>query len=49
MFSITKKMKKIYCVIYGKYRKFEKALVFYIICSVCKNENVKLFKEEESI
>ena len=57
MFSITKrfKMKKI---ILPKYRKFqktekshilEKTLVLSIICSKCKNEYEKLFKEEESI
>ena len=49
-FSITKKikMKKIYCVICGKYRKFEKpkisyifekTLVLSIICSKCENED----------
>ena len=51
-------MKKLYCVISGKYRKFEKpkisyllekTLVLSIICSKCKNEDEKLFKEEESI
>ena len=51
-------MKKLYCVIWGKYVKFEKpkisyllekALVLSVICSKCKNENAKLFKEEESI
>ena len=51
-------MKKLYCVICGKYRKFEKpkishllekTLVLSIICSKCKNEDEKLFKEEESI
>ena len=51
-------MKKIQCVICGKYRKFEKpkisyllekTLVLSIICSKCKNEDEKLFKEEESI
>ena len=60
MFSITKniKIKKIYCFISGKYRKyrnlktcyiFDKKLVLYIICSKCDNEDEKLFKEEESI
>ena len=50
MFSITKKikMKKIYCVICGKYRKiknlkisciFEKTLVLSIISSKCENED----------
>ena len=51
-------MKKICCIICGKYRKFEKPkisnllekiLVFAIICSKCKNEDEKIFKEEESI
>ena len=50
-------MKKWYCVICGKYKKFEKSkisyilekTVFSIICSKCKNENEKIFKEEESI
>ena len=45
-------MKKLYCVICGKYRieyLLEKTLVFSIIFSNCKNEDEKLFKEEESI
>ena len=52
-------MKKyIYCVICRKYRKtekpkisylLEKTLVVSIMCSTCKNEYEKLFKEEESI
>ena len=51
-------MKTLYCVICGKYRKFEKPKISYlvektlaisIICSKCKNEDEKLFKEEESI
>ena len=51
-------MKKLYCVIYDKYRKFEKSkishllektLVLSITCSKCKNENEKIFKEEETI
>ena len=46
-------MKKIYCVICGKYRKFKnpkisyifwERLVFSIICSKCENEDEKLFK-----
>ena len=50
-------MKKLYCVICGKYRKFEKTklsyilektLVLSIICNKCKNEDEKIFKEEES-
>ena len=49
-------MKKLYCDIYGNYRKiknpnipyiFEKTLVFSIICSKCDNEDEKIFKEEE--
>ena len=51
-------MKKLNCIICDKYRKFEKAKISYllektlvlsIICSKCKNEDEKLFKEEESI
>ena len=51
-------MKKLYCVICGKYRKFEKPKMSYIlektfvlsiICSKCKNEDEKIFKEEGSI
>ena len=48
-------MKKIHCVICGKYRKFqkpkisyifEKRLVLSITCSKCKNEDEKTFKKE---
>ena len=51
-------MKILYCVTCGKYRKFEKlkisyllekTLVISLICSKCKNEDEKLFKEEELI
>ena len=60
MYSITKKvkMRKLYCVICSKYRKIEKpnmsyilekSLVLFIIWSTCKNEDEKIFKEEESI
>ena len=51
-------MKKLHFIICGKHRKFEKpkisyllekALVLYIIFSKCKNEDEKIFKEEESI
>ena len=47
-----------YFVFCGKYRKFEKSkishllektLALSIICSKCKKEDEKLFKEEESI
>ena len=50
-------MKKMNCVICSKYRKFEKpkrsyplekTLVLSIICSKCKNEDKKIFKEEDS-
>ena len=50
-------MKKLYCVICGKYRKFEKPKISYfleknisfsIIKSKCKNEDEKVFKEVES-
>ena len=61
MFSITKKikMKKIYCLIFDKYRKFqnskiyiyilEKTLVLCIIFNKFENEDEKILKEEESI
>ena len=52
-------MKKLYCVICAMYRKFEKpkisyllekkTLVLSIFCSKCKNEDEKVFKEEQSI
>ena len=52
-------MKKLHCVLYGKYRKFakktkisyllEKTLLLSIICSKYKNEDEKLFKEEKSL
>ena len=59
-FTITKKVKKLYWLICGKYkcRKFEKLKISYIfkstlflsvICSKCKNEVEKIFKEVESI
>ena len=49
-------MENLYCIICGRYRKFKKpkissyikTLVLSIICSKCKNENEKIFKEEES-
>ena len=50
-------MKKLYYAICGKYRKFEQRKITYLlektvvsfICNKCKNEDEKLFKEEESI
>ena len=51
-------MKKLYCIICGKYRKFknpkiscifEKKLVLSIICSKCKNKDEKIFEDAESI
>ena len=51
-------MKQLYCIICGKYKKFEKlkmsyllekTLVLSVTFSKCKNEEEKLFKEEESI
>ena len=51
-------MKNLYYVICNEYRKFvkpkisyllEKALVLSVICSKCKNEDEKSFKEEKSI
>ena len=46
-------MKKLYCVICAKYKKFEKPKILYffektlvlsIICSECKKENEKIFE-----
>ena len=51
-------MKNLYYVICNKYRKFvkpkisyllEKTLILSVICSKCKNEDEKSFKEEKSI
>ena len=51
-------MKKLYCVICGKYRNvekpkmpylLEKTLVLSIMCSKCKNEDEKLFKKEKQL
>ena len=51
-------MKKLYCVICGKYRKFEKPKIWYLLektllltitCSKCKDEDEKMFKEEDSV
>ena len=48
-------MKKLYCIICGKYRKFEKpktsytlqkTLVLSITCSKCKNKDEKNLEEE---
>ena len=51
-------MKKLYCIICGKYKIFEKPKISYVLdntlvlsitCSKCKNEDAKLFKEGKSI
>ena len=50
-------MKKLSCVICGKYRKFEKpkisyllekTLVLSIICSKCRNEDEKLYLNQKN-
>ena len=50
-------MKKLYCVIWGRYRKLEKPKISYLLgktvvlsinCSKCKDEDEKPIKEEES-
>ena len=50
-------MKKLNCVICGRYRKFEKpkmsyilekTLVLYTVFSKCRNEDEKILNEEES-
>ena len=57
IFSVTKRMKKLYCIIGGKFKKFEepkisyfsgRTLVLSIICRKCRNKDEKLFKEEYS-
>ena len=44
-------MKKLYCVICGKYIKstntFKKTLVLSFVCHKCKNEDEKIFIEKE--
>ena len=51
-------MKKIYCVICDKYRKFknlkisyifEKRLALSIICSKCENEDEKFLKNKKQL
>ena len=51
-------MKKLYCIICGKYRKFKNHKLSYIFekkiilssnCSKCKREGEKIFEEGESI
>ena len=51
-------MKKLFCVICSKYRKFQKPIISYIlektlvlsiICSKRKNEDGQIFKEKKSI
>ena len=51
-------MKKLYFVFCNKYRNYEKPKISYflektfflsVICSNCKNEDEKIFKEDKSI
>ena len=51
-------MEKFYCIICDKCKKFKspkiscsfaKTLVLSIICSKCKNEDIKILKEDESL
>ena len=51
-------MKKLCCIICGKYKKFEKPKISYlseqilvlsVICSKCNNNDEQLFKAEESM
>ena len=50
IFSIIKKMKKLYCIICGKYRKFEKPFRFFLLVAVSARVKMKKKKkiEEES-
>ena len=52
---IMRRIKKLYCVIFKKYKIFQKRKILYIFkktlflsinCSKCKNEDEKVFKEE---
>ena len=45
---MTKKMEKLYCFICDIIR-LRKTVIISIICSKCKNEDEKIFKEKESI
>ena len=51
-------MKKLYCIIWGKYKKSEKPKISYLLektlvlcttCNKCKNEDEKILTELESI
>ena len=51
-------MKKLYCVIFGKYRKFKKPkmshifgkiLVLFTICSKCKSKDKKYLKKKNQL
>ena len=42
-------MKKLYCVICGKYRKFEKPKISEKTLAVSARMKMKIFKEENSI
>ena len=49
-------MKKVYCIICGKYRIFEKPKISYLLEKTvlflslkCRNEDGKLFKDEDSV
>ena len=51
---LTKKTKRLYCVICGKYRKFEKSKLSYLlekalVLSVICSNNKKIFKLEKPI
>ena len=58
MFLISKKIKKSYFVFWGKYRKFEKPKISYllektlalsIICSKCKKEMKNYLKKKSQL
>ena len=51
-------MKRVYCIISGKYRKFDKPKISYllkktlvpsIICSKCKNEDKKYLEKKNQL
>ena len=58
IFSKRVKLTKIYLIVCGKYKTFEKFEIWYIfkktlgisiVCSRCAHEYKKIFKEEKSI
>ena len=58
IYSVTKKIKKLYCFICGKYRKYEKPKISYLLektlvlsitCSKCRNKDEKYLKNKNQL